>query len=150
MVSIFASSGAALCCRSADPSPGVSTASSAPCPMASNARREFAPTLAVTIRIAHGVLAMIRRVASTPSISGMMRSISTRCGVVFAHSSTASPPCLGHPDDLMLGFERDHAPERFHRQRPIVDDADLHDWASPIRSTTACSRVSSWKLLLVR
>ena len=81
----------------------------------------------MTMRIGHGVLAMMRRVASTPSISGMMRSISTRSGGSFAHSSTASPPCAGDPDDLMLGLQRDHPPERFHRERQVVDDADHHD-----------------------
>ena len=35
---------------------------------------------AVTIRIAQGVAAMIRRVASTPSMPGMIRSIRTRSG----------------------------------------------------------------------
>jgi hypothetical protein len=74
------------------PNAGVSIASSAPCPIASNTRCALVPTLAVTTRIAHGVAAMIRRVASTPSIRGISRSIKIRSGVFFAQSSTASAP----------------------------------------------------------
>ena len=37
---------------------------------------------------------MIRRVASTPSITGMSRSISTTSGVSAAHWVTASAPLL--------------------------------------------------------
>ena len=71
---------------------GVSTASSAPWPIASNTRCAFVPTLEVTMRIAHGVFAMICRVASTPSMRGMIRSMRIRSGVSFAHIVTASAP----------------------------------------------------------
>ncbi|MNP66123.1 hypothetical protein D3C76_1617870 [compost metagenome] len=42
--------------------------------------------------IAQGVSAMMRRVASTPSITGMIRSIRIRSGVCSAHFCTASRP----------------------------------------------------------
>ncbi len=44
--------------------------------------------------MAHGVSAMIRRVASTPSITGMIRSIRIRSGVNSAQRCTASRPLL--------------------------------------------------------
>ncbi|EDT05512.1 hypothetical protein BamIOP4010DRAFT_0916 [Burkholderia ambifaria IOP40-10] len=81
----------------AAPSPrrGVSTASSAPAPIASNTRHAFAPMQLVTIRIAHGrPERMIRRVASIPSHFGMIRSISTTSGGCAAHSSTACAPSV--------------------------------------------------------
>ncbi len=71
---------------------GVLTASSAPALMASKTLDEFRFTLAVTTTMAQGFRAMIRRVASTPSISGMIKSISTRSGVSRAQRSTASAP----------------------------------------------------------
>ena len=71
-----------------------------------DARRRCASTLPVTIRIAQGVRAMIRRVASTPSIAGMIRSIEHQVGRRRAQSSTASAPSLRDPDDLVLGRQR--------------------------------------------
>ena len=88
---IFASIGRAVAVGSASNS-GRSTASSAPLPIAANASRALSSTLAVTIRIAHGVCAMIRRVASTPSIRGMIRSIKIRSGRSAPHMRTASSP----------------------------------------------------------
>ncbi len=70
----------------------MSTASSAPWPIASNTRCAFVPTLDVTTRIAHGVFAMICRVASTPSMRGMIKSMRIRSGVSLAHMVTASAP----------------------------------------------------------
>ncbi|VWC41163.1 hypothetical protein BST28156_07006 [Burkholderia stagnalis] len=73
----------------------MSTASSAPAPIASYTRHAFAPMLLVTIRIAHGRPdAMIRRVASTPSNFGMIRSISTTSGGCAAQNSTACAPSV--------------------------------------------------------
>ena len=74
---------------------GVSTASSAPAPIASYTRHALAPTLLVTTRIAHGWLdAMMRRVASTPSKRGMIKSISTTSGGCAAQKSTACAPSV--------------------------------------------------------
>ena len=69
---------------------------------------------------------MIRRVASTPSMPGMIRSISTRSGVSCAQSSTASAPLRRDPDDLVLGCQRQRAPQRLDGHRQVVDDADPH------------------------
>ncbi|VWC14485.1 hypothetical protein BDO18943_05468 [Burkholderia dolosa] len=55
-----------------------------------------------------------------------------------------------HPQHAMIGPQRDHAAQRLHRERQIVDDADVHPRASPIRSCTASSSASSWKLLFAR
>ena len=37
----------------------------------------------------------------------------------------------------------EHAPQSLKRERRILDDADLHGRARPIRSMTACNSVSS-------
>ena len=93
--SIFASSRRVVSPVAPSPSLGVSTASSAPAPIASNTRQAFAPMQLVTIRIAHGRSdRMIRRVASIPSNFGMIRSISTISGGCAAHSSTACAPSV--------------------------------------------------------
>jgi hypothetical protein len=63
-------------------------------PIASNTRQLCAPIDAVTTRIAQGLCAMICRVASTPSMPGMIRSISTRSGVSFFAQATASAPSI--------------------------------------------------------
>ncbi|MCY1179574.1 hypothetical protein D9M73_199810 [compost metagenome] len=62
--------------------------------MASNTRCTFCWRSTVTMTMAHGVDAMISRVASTPSITGMIRSIRIRSGVDSAHRRTASAPLL--------------------------------------------------------
>ena len=45
---------------------------------------------------------------------------------------------------------QDSPPERFHCQFQVIHNSDLHASDSPIRSATASSRVSSWKLDFVR
>ena len=77
-----------------EPRTGVATTSRAPAPMASKTLEELPVTEAVTIRIGHGDCRMIRRVASTPSITGIMRSMRTRSGMSSTHRSTASWPFL--------------------------------------------------------
>ncbi|KAG1076837.1 hypothetical protein G6F40_017248 [Rhizopus arrhizus] len=62
--------------------------------MASNTRAVWRATSAVTTTMAQGVSAMMRRVASTPSITGMIRSISTTSGRSRAHCATACSPSL--------------------------------------------------------
>jgi hypothetical protein len=54
------------------------------------------------------------------------------------------------PDDVVVRVRCQHASEGLDRHGHVVDDADSHAPASPIRSTTACSSVSSWKLPFVR
>ena len=133
------------------PSSGVSTASSAPWPIASKTRLALTRTLPVTIRIAHGVLAMIRRVASTPSITGMIMSIRIRSGVSFAQSADRLGAVRAIQTTRLAGSTPHRRAAGARRPpRQIVDDADSHASGSPIRSTTACSSVSSWKLPLVR
>ncbi len=92
MLRILRNSGAAASLGLPTPRAGVSTTSRAPCPMASNTRLILAWRSTVTNRIAHGVSAMICRVASTPSITGMIRSIRIRSGVNSAQRCTASRP----------------------------------------------------------
>src|SRR5207342_2725329 len=94
MVSILRSSVSAALRSSPRPSSGVSTASSAPWPIASKTRQLCAPMEAVTTRIAQGLCAMICRVASTPSMPGVITSISTRSGVSFFALATASAPSI--------------------------------------------------------
>ena len=65
---------------------------SAPAPSARNTWPTLSCGAAVTTRIAHGASRMMRRVASTPSITGMARSISTRSGGRSRHRRTASAP----------------------------------------------------------
>ena len=72
---------------------GISTTSSAPWPIASKTRATLVCTLPVTIMMAHGALAMIRRVASTPSMPAS-KPIRIRFGVSFAQRSTASAPLV--------------------------------------------------------
>ncbi|MNS96479.1 hypothetical protein D3C72_1307790 [compost metagenome] len=92
MFMILRNNGAAASWALPAPTVGVSTTSSAPWPMASNTRCTFCWRSTVTMTMAHGVSAMIRRVASTPSITGMIRSIRIRSGVSSAHWRTASAP----------------------------------------------------------
>ena len=54
------------------------------------------------------------------------------------------------PGELMFARAEDHAAHRFDRRHHVVDQRDSHASGSPIKSTTACSSVSSWKLPLVR
>ncbi|MCY1412119.1 hypothetical protein D9M71_275170 [compost metagenome] len=91
---ILRSKGAAASRASPAPSAGVSTTSRAPWPMASNTRCTFCLRSTVTMTMAHGVSAMIRRVASTPSITGMIRSMRIRSGNCSVHRCTASAPLL--------------------------------------------------------
>src|SRR5689334_6472463 len=92
MVSIFARSAAAPSDALGLSRTGVFTASSAPAPIASNTFEELSSTFAVTITMAHGELAMIRRVASTPPIFGIIKSIRIKSGVSAAQRATASSP----------------------------------------------------------
>ncbi|MNR21630.1 hypothetical protein D3C85_1385420 [compost metagenome] len=92
MFMILRSNGAAASWALPAPRAGVSTTSRAPWPMASNTRCTFCWRSTVTMTMAHGVSAMIRRVASTPSMTGMIRSIRIRSGVCSAHFCTASLP----------------------------------------------------------
>ncbi|MCY1421930.1 hypothetical protein D9M71_375960 [compost metagenome] len=100
---ILRNSGAAASLGSPAPRAGVSTTSSAPWPMASNTRWTFCWRSTVTITMAQGVSAMIRRVASTPSMTGMIRSIRIRSGVCSAHSFTASAPLLATQTTWCIG-----------------------------------------------
>ncbi|MNE74211.1 hypothetical protein D3C80_1702720 [compost metagenome] len=92
MLRILRSNGAAASRASPAPRAGVSTTSRAPWPMASNTRCTFCLRSTVTITMAQGVSPMIRRVASTPSITGMIRSMRIRSGNCSAQRCTASAP----------------------------------------------------------
>ena len=85
---------------------------------------------------------MIRRVASTPSITGMSRSISTTSGVSAALGHRLGT-VAGDPDDLVLRLEGQRAAQRLDGQRHVIDDSDPQPCASPIRTTTASSKASS-------
>ena len=126
------------------PSSGVSTASSAPWPIASKTRLALTRTLPVTIRIAHGVLAMMRRVVSTPSMPGidhvhqdqvrrLLRAELQRLGAAQRDPDDADWPGSTPTTRCRSSATAAH----------VVDDADSHASGSPIRSTTACSSVSS-------
>ncbi|MNT22331.1 hypothetical protein D3C72_1577120 [compost metagenome] len=54
------------------------------------------------------------------------------------------------PRHFQAGLQRDRAPQGFDREGHIVDDPDSHVRAFPIRSSTASSSASSWKLPLAR
>ena len=73
-------------------STGVAVTSSAPAPSARNTWLTLSCGRPVTTRIAHGLCSMILRVASTPSSSGMLRSMRIRSGRFSAHMRTASAP----------------------------------------------------------
>ena len=120
------------------------------CPIASNTRAVLARTLSVTTRMAHGQPAMMRRVASTPSIPAPDQVHQDRSGVSFAQSATASSPVRAIQAISIPGLSASAARSLRSDSPTRVDDADPHASASPIRSTTACSSVSSWKLPLVR
>src|SRR5688500_15557629 len=84
---------AAWCHRQSGISAGFSTTSSAPAAIAS--AREYVPSLSKNeLRNSTGVgwRAMMRRVASMPSMPGIIKSIVTRSGRSVAVSSTASAP----------------------------------------------------------
>ena len=81
------------------------TTSSAPAPIAANTLLVLRVTSAVTTRIAQGVAAMIRRVASTPSMTGMMRSMRITSGRSAAHRRTASAPSLATQATVYAGTE---------------------------------------------
>jgi hypothetical protein len=49
----------------------------------------------------------------------------------------------GDPHHLVRRLAHDRPAQRFHGQRHIVDDCDLHPCAPPINSATASSRASS-------
>jgi hypothetical protein len=91
-VRIFRTSGSAPTTLRSGANVGVATASSAPAPSASNTLLELPSTVAVTTMIGQGVSRMMRRVASTPSITGMIMSMSRTSGRSLAHSATASAP----------------------------------------------------------
>ena len=150
IVAIFASSGAARVSSAPLPSSGVSTASSAPCPIASKIGLEPICMLPVTIRMAHGLAAMIRRVLSTPSITGITMSIRIRSGVSCGAERHRLGAVSRHPDDAVQRIDPHDPLQEIGDARQVVDDADPHASGSPIKSTTACSSVSSWKLPLVR
>ena len=52
-------------------------------------------------------------------------------------------PIPGKPNDLVLRRQSHCAPESLRSHRQVVDDTDLHAAASPIKSTTAPTNVSS-------
>ena len=78
--------------RSRSSATRTTRASRAPAPRASNTLAEFPSTVAVTTRIAQGLWSMMRRMASTPSIFGIIKSIKIRSGVSCADFLTASAP----------------------------------------------------------
>src|SRR5687767_1650176 len=97
---------AALCHRQSGISAGFSTTSSAPAAIAS--AREYVPSLSkYELRNSTGVgwRAMIRRVASIPSMPGIIKSIMTRSGRSVAVSSTASAPVDAWPMTRISGSE---------------------------------------------
>jgi len=55
-----------------------------------------------------------------------------------------------HPHDTVQRIAAHDPPQQIGNAGQVVDDADPHASGSPIKSTTACSSVSSWKLPLVR
>ena len=69
-----------------------------------------------------GWLALMAAVAVTPSIPGILKSISTMSGWRRAASATACAPspCLG--DDLQIRLALDHAPEPGPYHGMIVAD----------------------------
>ena len=52
--------------------------------------------------------------------------------------------------DLMTAVAEHGSAQGLGRKQRVVDDADSHSSGSPIRSVTACNKVSSWKLPFVR
>src|SRR5918995_1780619 len=97
---------AALCQRQSGISAGFSTTSSAPAAIAS--AREYVPSLSKNeLRNNTGVgwRAMMRRVASIPSMPGIIKSIMTRSGRSVAVSSTASAPVDAWPMTRISGSE---------------------------------------------
>ena len=106
MLLSFFSNGTAPACGSIESNAGVSIASTAPYPMASNTPDAFAPTLTVTTRIAQGVSAMMRRVASTPFMPGMISSIRMMSGRSRAHFATACAPSCATQMTWWSGFNR--------------------------------------------
>ncbi|MCY1537328.1 hypothetical protein D9M68_728180 [compost metagenome] len=56
----------------------------------------------------------------------------------------------GDPGELEGRVQRDGPAQCGDRERGVVDDADFHERASPIRSCTASSSAASWKLPFAR
>ena len=128
------------------PAPGVAVTSSAPAPIARNTWPTLSCGLGGDDQDGAGRRRMIWRVASTPSSSGIIRSISTRSGRVSCAQAHRLAPAARHPQHLVLAAARHHPAQRFGRHGDVVGDADLHRGGpplAPIRSTTASSRVSS-------
>ena len=65
---------------------------------------------------------MICRVASTPSITGMIRSIRIRSGRLSRHLSNGFLAILGNPGDFGVGLRDHDSPQGFDCQFQIVDD----------------------------
>lgn len=144
--SIFARSGCDGSALPPCPSVGVSTASSAPAPIASYTYDAFAPTFAVTIRIAHGERSMMLRVADTPSMRGITRSIRTRSGGCATQKSTACAPSVATHSTRCSGrsaIVRRSASTASGKS--LTMPMFMACYASPIRSCTASSNASSWK-----
>ncbi len=75
----------------------ATVASSAPAERASKTRPALPSTVAVTTTMGQGDSRMMRRVASTPSITGMIMSIRIRSGRSALHCSMACcPPVAIH------------------------------------------------------
>ena len=101
-LTLLTSAPASVCQRGSGIAGGFSTTSSAPA--ASTSLREYEPsrpTNALRNRIGVGWRAMMRCVASMPSMPGMTRSIVTRSGRSCPVSSTASRPVPAMPTTRM-------------------------------------------------
>ncbi len=100
--------------------------------------------------MAQGVSAMMRRVASLPSMTGIASSIRMISGRAAGASLHGFRAIGGDPRDLQVGLAGQRLPKHVHRRRFVVDDAYFHAPARPMRSSTASSSASSWKLLFPR
>ncbi len=76
-------------------------------------------------------------------------------GAVLGATAHGFRAVARHPGDLVPCHARSVAREQraaqcFDGDGQVVGDGNFHSSAPPMRSDTACSRVSSWKLLFVK
>ena len=139
---------------------GFLMTSSAPSVRASKARPMPSPcTDDETTRIGVGVNAMIRSVASSPSILGMWMSIVTRSGLSRVDHLDRFAAVVRLPDDLDLRVRRQDLREHLARDQRVVDDDHADLFLPPtsaarsaghrISRSTVSSRVSWLKTDLV-
>ena len=134
--------------------PGVWTTSRAPAPEPRTPWSGCRSTVAVTSRMAQGAVAMMRRVASTPSITGITRR-RLHVGRLQSCPGERIKAVARDPDDAAVGRGGHDAAQRLGDERDVVDDAHagdgaVHRRARDSRSATAVMSELSVKLDLVR